>query len=247
MGGIPAQPAYPILIDHVQNRDFLNFPAYCVRLMLLAFITGLAIGAFLSISMGPVVFALIKQSVNNGLKSGILFALGVSFSDTSFVLLGNLASQYILMLESFKRQIGIGGGILLLMMGIHAIFFRKPSLGSGDEEMPPLGKKDYLKSWLAGLLMNTLNPAVVLFWIPTIAGLTVKFPDPDERVVLYVTCLGFVLTTDLIKATLADKIRHKLTLRKVILLNRISGTIICCFGLFLIYKVIFEVGNMAVH
>src|SRR5579875_1927066 len=106
--------------------------------MLLAFITGLAIGAFLSISMGPVVFALIKQSVNNGLKSGILFALGVSFSDTSFVLLGNLASQYILMLESFKRQIGIGGGILLLLMGIHAIFFRKPSLGSGDEEMPPL-------------------------------------------------------------------------------------------------------------
>jgi len=109
--------------------------------MLLAFITGLAIGAFLSISMGPVVFALIKQSVNNGLKSGVLFALGVSFSDTSFVLLGNLASQYILMLENFKRQIGISGGVLLLLMGIHAIFFRKPNLSSGDEEILLWGKK----------------------------------------------------------------------------------------------------------
>ncbi|MCL6524351.1 MAG: LysE family translocator [Thermoflavifilum sp.] len=217
--------------------------------MLIAFLTGLAIGAFLSISMGPVVFALIKQSVNSGFKSGLLFALGVSVSDTSFVLLGNLASQYILMLESFKRQIGIGGGILLIFMGIHAIFFRKVSLASGDEEMlmPTLGKSDYLRSWLAGFLMNTLNPAVILFWIPTIAGLAVKFPDPDQRVILYVTCLGLVLSTDLLKATLADKIRHKLTLRKVIWLNRISGTIICCFGLFLIYKVIFDVGNMAAH
>ena len=46
---------------------------------------GLLLGLILSISIGPVIFAIIKQSLTNGKRSGYAFVAGVSSSD--FVLL----------------------------------------------------------------------------------------------------------------------------------------------------------------
>ena len=42
---------------------------------------GLLLGLILSISIGPVIFAILKQSLTNGLKAGYVFVAGVSISD----------------------------------------------------------------------------------------------------------------------------------------------------------------------
>ena len=42
---------------------------------------GLLLGLILSISIGPVIFAIIKQSLTNGKRSGYAFVAGVSSSD----------------------------------------------------------------------------------------------------------------------------------------------------------------------
>ena len=46
---------------------------------------GVLLGFILSISIGPVIFAIIKQSLTNGKRSGYAFVAGVSSSD--FILL----------------------------------------------------------------------------------------------------------------------------------------------------------------
>lgn len=211
--------------------------------MVTAFITGIAIGAILAISVGPVIFSIIRNSVNYGYKAGISFALGVSFSDTLYVVLGNLAGGYISLLEGYKRPIGVGGGVLLLGMGLYSFFFRRISLGSEEEKLRYLRKGDYARFWLGGFLMNSLNPGVILFWVPTIAGISVKFPGAEQRLLLYLTCLGLVLSTDLVKVFLAHRIRHRLTLRMVLVLNRVAGVILMVFGTFLVYKMLFGHGN----
>ncbi len=59
-------------------------------MMIAAILKGLALGLMLSISVGPVIFSIIKQSINNGHKGGFAFIGGVSASDITLVIISNL-------------------------------------------------------------------------------------------------------------------------------------------------------------
>lgn len=184
---------------------------------------------------------IIKYSINNGFKAGLSFAIGVSCSDTMYVVLGNFASAVIHQLEDMKKVIGISGGIVLIAIGLYGLFLKRVRISSGeDQERKMLATKgDYFKIWLSGFLMNTLNPAVVIFWlgICTANGAL----SLEDRLVLFGTTLVFVLSMDIAKVFLADKIRHKLTLKTVIWLNRIASVSMLVFGSMLVYAVLFKV------
>ena len=211
--------------------------------MISAVLSGLALGLVLSVSVGPVIFAIIKYSVNNGFKAGISFTLGVSFSDIMYVLLGNLATAFILDLKEYNKLIGIAGGILLMGMGLYGLLFKKVKISTGDEKPEMFRTHDYLRIWLAGFLMNTLNPGVILFWL----GICVtRSAEPTGyRFIMYGTCLIWVLSTDILKVFVSDKIRHKLTLTNVKWLNKIAGVSMICFGVLLLYETLFNVGAMS--
>lgn len=215
--------------------------------MIAALIAGLGLGLFLSVSVGPVIFAIIKHSVNNGFRAGLSFALGVSFSDTMFVLLGNFATAFILELSEFKKAIGISGGILLVVMGIYGLFFKKVKISTGEEKPELFRKRDFARIWLSGFMMNTLNPAVILFWLGTTAAINGTTKEASHKIVLYGVCLGFVLGSDILKVFMSNKIRHKLTLQTVIWLNRVAGLSMLLFGCALLYRVFFDVSNMTAH
>jgi len=203
-----------------------------------AIIKGLALGVMLSVSVGPVIFAIIKYSLNNGFKAGISFALGVSMSDILFVLAGNIASSFISGLEQYNRSIGFGGGILLIGMGLYGLLFKKVKIVTGDERPEMFRTSDYFKIWTAGFLMNTLNPGVILFWLPvTIANIGESL---SHRLVLYGVALGMVLSFDILKVFISDKIRHKLTLTTVMWLNRIAAVCMIIFGLVLLARSVFN-------
>lgn len=210
--------------------------------MIASIVAGLGLGLFLSLSVGPVIFAIIKYSINNGFKAGISFALGVSFSDIMFVMTGNLATSFISGLEEYKRSIGVGGGILLIGMGIYGLLFKKVKISTGDEKPEMFRTHDYLKIWLAGFLMNTLNPGVIIFWLGVCVANSAT--TAGHRIVMYTVCLSLVLSADILKVFVSDKIRHKLTLTNVEWLNRIAGVSMIIFGVVLLYKVLFDVGAM---
>lgn len=211
--------------------------------MTAAIIAGLGLGVFLSVSVGPVIFAIIKYSISNGWRAGISFALGVSVSDIMFVLLGNLASSFIGSLGAHTRIIGICGGILLICMGVYGLFFKKVRIVTGDERPEMFRTRDYAKIWLGGFLMNTLNPGVILFWLGVCVA---NAPlDVSYRFTMYTVCLLFVLSADILKVFVSDKIRHKLTLTNVLWLNRVAGVCMIIFGLALLYQVLLGGGDFA--
>lgn len=209
--------------------------------MIPAIIAGLGLGMFLSVSVGPVIFAIIKYSISNGFRAGISFALGVSGSDIMFVLLGNLATSFISNLGAYTNIIGIIGGILLIGMGVYGFLFKKVRIATGDERPEMFSTRDYAKIWLGGWLMNTLNPGVIIFWL----GVCVANAPTSvsHRVTMYSVCLLFVLAADILKVFVSDKIRHKLTMTNVIWLNRVAGVCMIIFGLVLLYQVLFGDGN----
>lgn len=212
--------------------------------MIAAILAGLALGLSLAVSVGPVIFAIIKHSINNGFKAGISFVLGVSFCDILYVLVGNLASSFIGNLEAYQDYIGIGGGGLLIAMGVYGLLFKKVKISTGDEKPETFKTHHYAGIWLTGFLMNALNPGVIIFWLTVCVGAGAT--SRSHRIIMFGVCLAFVLATDVLKVVVADKIRHKLTLKTVELLNKIAGISMIVFGMVLLYKVVFDV-QMAGH
>jgi len=90
-----------------------------------AFLKGLAISLLLIFSVGPVIFTIIKQSINHGRKGGFSFIVGVWISDLIWVVLSNGFSEAIKVLLDFKIPIGIAGCCFLIGMGIYFAFFKK--------------------------------------------------------------------------------------------------------------------------
>jgi threonine/homoserine/homoserine lactone efflux protein len=70
-----------------------------------ALLKGVAMGLLLVISVGPVIFTIIKQSVNNGKEGGFSFVAGVWLSDLLWVLFSNVFSELVTHLLDFKKPI----------------------------------------------------------------------------------------------------------------------------------------------
>jgi threonine/homoserine/homoserine lactone efflux protein len=201
--------------------------------MIEAFLKGITLGLLLSISMGPVLFSVIKQSLNNGHKGGFAFILGVSASDITLVLISNVFTQLFSSLVTHRVIIGIAGSVFLIVLGVYFLFFKKVSVNAEGQIAIKFSKSDYAKIFFSGYFMNTLNPAVFLFWLTT--STTFINHTIKERLVIFVTCLGLVLSGDIAKVMLAGKIRKKLTPHNIHIVNRINGIILIGFGIALIW------------
>jgi threonine/homoserine/homoserine lactone efflux protein len=201
--------------------------------MIEALLKGLTFGLLLSISVGPVLFSIIKQSLNNGYKGGMAFVIGVSMSDISLVLVSNIFTEFFKSISDYKTEIGIAGCAFLISLGIYFLFFKKVKVNDAGQQVFKFGKMDYAKIFLSGFLMNTLNPAVFIFWIT--ASTAVINHTIQQRFIAFTTCLVFVLATDVAKVVLAGKIRNRLTPHNIHILNRINGLILIVLGVAMIW------------
>ena len=205
---------------------------------------GLLLGLILSISIGPVIFAIIKQSLTNGKSSGYAFVAGVSSSDIILLFVCNFFTSLFNLVLNHKSSIALAGAGFLLLMGLYTLFFKKLKLENMgvDGVHKTLGIKDLVSSYFSGFLMNTLNPSVFLFWFAWTAAINTSAddtPNPVQfKLIVFGTCLGFVLLSDLIKVFLAGKLRPRLTEKILVWINRISGMIILIFSAALLYSAI---------
>jgi threonine/homoserine/homoserine lactone efflux protein len=201
--------------------------------MLEALLKGITFGLLLSISVGPVLFSVIKQSLNNGHKGGIAFILGVSASDISLVLVSNIFTTLFNSLSEYKTEIGIAGCIFLVSLGIYFLFFKKVIVNDEGKQVFNFSKRAYVRIFLSGFFMNMLNPAVFIFWITT--STAVINHTIEQRIIIFTTCLALVLGFDFAKVLLAGKIRNRLTPHNIHIINRINGLILIGFGIALIW------------
>ena len=202
--------------------------------MIEALLKGITLGLLLSISVGPVMFSIIKQSLNNGHTGGLAFIIGVSASDITMVLVSNVFTQLFDTLSSHKKEIGLAGSIFLISVGVYFLFFKKIKVNEeGQQIFIPFRKRDYARLAFSGYLMNTLNPAVFLFWLT--ASTTFINHTLQQKLVLFLVCLAIVFSTDIAKVMLAGKIRKKLTPHNIHIVNRVNGIVLIGFGLALIW------------
>ncbi len=198
-----------------------------------ALVKGIILGLLLSIDVGPILFTIIKQSINNGIKGGLAFVAGVSLSDVSLAIASNFFTELFSTLIERKEIVGVVGSLFLITVGIYFLFFKKVEVNEEGKQLMKFRKRDYLKLFVAGFFMNILNPLIVGFWLTT----STSFADHTirQRFFIFSIALALVLFSDIMKVLLANKIRTRLTLKNILFLNRLNGIILIGFGVALLW------------
>ncbi|WP_462254889.1 LysE family translocator [Ferruginibacter sp.] len=211
-----------------------------------AFIKGLAISLLLIFSVGPVIFTIIKQSINHGRRGGFSFVAGVWLSDIVWVILSVSFSEAVKTLLDFKIPIGIAGCCFLIGMGIYFAFIKKvtprrlqePVEIAGDEITSTGKHTNYFAIFTSGFIINTLNPAVISFWVLMAASLATVYSF-NHQVIIFCTCLGINMLADVGKVLGAGSLGKKLSDKNILLINRISGVLYLIFGAVILTGIIY--------
>jgi threonine/homoserine/homoserine lactone efflux protein len=196
-----------------------------------ALLKGLTLGLLLAISVGPIVFTVIKQSIANGHKGGLVFIAGISLSDILLVIFSNLFTNLFNVLNAHKKMLAVIASVFLIAAGVFYIFFKKTKLdANGDNN---LQTRDYTKLFVTGFIMNIFNPGIIVFWLTT--ATTFLDNSINKRIVIFTTALIIALAADVAKVLLASKIRQRMTPKNIHLVNQINGVILIAFGAFIIF------------
>src|SRR5688500_14055465 len=110
-----------------------------------AILSGITLGLVLVISVGPVIFTIIKQSLNNGREGGFSFIAGVWLSDILLIIISNAFSEFVTNLMSYRKLLGIIGSGFLILMGLFYLFIKKIKIQNADGGLIKFTKSDIIR------------------------------------------------------------------------------------------------------
>lgn len=193
---------------------------------------GLITGFVLSMMLGTVFFALIKNSLAFGPKTGVFIATGVIICDVMFISLALLSQPFADFLKQYKREVSIGGGILLLVFGVYMMAQSKPNMEAGKV----FGQGS---NWFYignGFLLNVVNPVNFFVWLGISSSLTIQFQyDMSDKIIFFTASLFSIFFAEVGIALFASKLRKWVTPTILQRVNQISGLVFIGVGLKLIF------------
>lgn len=197
-----------------------------------ALLKGVITGITVSLLIGPIFFALVELTISKGWKSGLFYIFGVLVSDVFLI----YAVEKILIKFPFndiKIHIGLIGGILLIIFGI-ITFYTKASIQSANI----IKIKTLFQSFLKGVTINVSNPFVTIWWITMYSTISINYLAITDKILFYFGILAMVFLFDLLKMRFAYYLKQNLTLDKLIIVKKIVGICLFCFGVAMIVRVI---------
>lgn len=198
-----------------------------------ALLKGILFGLLLAVLIGPVFFALLQTSIHKGFRSGLLLAIGISLSDTMYVVICYVGFLQLFEDAQFQESLAMAGGMLMLMFGFSALLKPVSSNPSLLLKSPQAGTYRYI---IKGFALNAINPFVVLFWVGVMSMVSVQEKFEDTQVFLFfVGTIITVFLTDIAKAYVAHRLSKYLTHTILTWMNRGVGIALLGFGVRLIF------------
>lgn len=222
-----------------------------------AILEGALAGLILSVFVGPIFFTMLQLGVEHGFRAAFALALGQWVSDLVYIFLAFWGAIWVediigdpVKQATFVWYSGTIGGGLLVLFGAGLLFTKsvstKPIAATGsnlvneldvEEVEHKVSKKAYFAYFFQGLLINTVNPTPLLFWMGLMAfAINSKYVG-GATAAMYVSVMTVVVVTDCLKIYLAKAIRNKLKAHHFLYVRRLAGLVLGGFGLVLLLKV----------
>ena len=195
-------------------------------------INGVISGIVLAFLIGPVFFTIIQTSIEKGFTSGVFVAIGVSLSDSIYILVAYLGLVQVAQAENFRHYMAYTGGLILLGFGLYYLLVKRRRLAQFEFQAAPVEGGPWLKLVGKGFLINALSPMVLFFWIATVSVATTRlgYAHPGKAALFFASIVATVFSTDLIKAKLADRLRTLITPRVIRIMNIVLGIVMIVFA-----------------
>ena len=188
-----------------------------------------------SITPGPGVFALISNSLTNGIKTSVYMSIGMTISDIVYLVLAffglvSIATNYAFVFDFIR----IAGGLYLIYLGYK--IFTAPI--KNELEKIEKTKDSFFKNFTKGFLISASNPKVIIFYIaflPTFVDLT----NLQTNDMFIITTLAFIALMAGLVLISYSAFRAKQVLKSeesTRNLNRSAGSIMALAGSYLIIK-----------
>lgn len=214
-----------------------------------AVVFGLSLALFFG--FGPVFFTLLQTSLDRGFRSAFWMALGVLTSDLLMISICVLTSIR-LVAENDREMFffSLAAGIILFLFGYYTYTKRgaqdayekmearvEAMAQAGEEHPMPERAPSWFVFFGKGILLNILNPFVMLFWFSAVAVAAGNFEGDKARTMLFfaiVLCTSFCC--DLLKAKGATFLKRFFNARRLRLLNQGIGIALMVFGVVFIIR-----------
>ena len=200
---------------------------------------GIKFGLALSVLIGPLLFALLQTSIEQGFRAGWMVGLGIWISDVLFVTITFFFLSFvaeIIKWDGLELTIGIVGGIIFILFGLGSLFSKPPVIE--NMKTKAVRQNSYLSLWLKGFLLNTINPFTFFFWIG-VSGIVFAKSGATHADAswFYGGLIGTLVLTDTTKVALAKMIRRWLKPHYILWMRRIMGIIFIAFGVAMMIRV----------
>lgn len=191
------------------------------------FFLGLIVGIITSAPIGPVGLLTIQRTLAHGRLAGMLSGAGAATADAFYAGLAGLSLSVVSnFLASARFWIHLGAGILCLWFGGRAFFFRPRRQAHAHR----YGGPGVVWTFVSSVLLTLANPLTILFFIVVFTTLQLDHSSLPRLLSLvagiFSGCFLWWITLSLVTARLHTHLES----RTLILINRISATLIILLG-----------------
>lgn len=191
------------------------------------FLKGILIGFSIAMPVGPIGLLCLRNVLSLGLLCGLVTGLGAACADAFY---GALAAFGVAAISSFLEAYGIYikliGAIFLCFLGLTTFFAQAAEFESQKICSTPF------RAFLATFFLTLTNPMTILSFAGIYAGLGIGVEN-SSLTEPFVTTAGVFLGSAawwLILSLVASILREKMTAKSSQWLNKISGSMLCGFG-----------------
>ncbi|MCR5715142.1 MAG: LysE family transporter [Bacteroidales bacterium] len=200
------------------------------------FIKGILLGLLVTVPLGPVAIVCIQKTIGKGWRSGMFGGLGAVAADTCFALIAGFGVSFVVeFLQKHVLPVQLAG-IAVLMAVAGRIFFSNPAVQARRLQRKKVkGWEDFATTYF----LTLSNPATIFVFMAAFAGFVLK--SGSGIVQLLTVVLGIATGAAgwwyLIISTV-NRFRHRIRLKNLWWINKITGACIFAFAVALLVKVI---------
>ena len=201
--------------------------------MLLIFIKAILIGLAASVPLGPLGIMCIQKTLSKGRWSGFAVGLGASLGDTFYAAISLFSISFVsTFLDNNRDWVMFVGGLIIFFIGLQ-IAIKNPIKDLQQRKVRSIHFE--AQDVLRGLLMTLSNPGALVLMLGLFAFFGLGLNDIGDKPIVVAVVIGGILLGTLgwwfLLSTGINLFRKRFRLRQLIIINRISGTLIALLGL----------------
>ncbi len=196
-------------------------------------ITALGIGIGVSVPLGPIGILCIQRTMNKGFLSGFISGIGAAFADTLYAIIAafgiSMIKDFLIENQTIIRTVG---SLFLVFVG-YKIFNSNPA-----KDLRKLRNEgqNYIKDFITSFLITISNPITIVAFGAIFAGFDLVGENVNFFHALALIIMVFIgaVTWWLVLISSVSIFRKRIRLRFLLWTNKITGTIIVIFALYIL-------------